>query len=125
MTGPDSGGLKADQISRDSGSTAGPATAEQPVRPILPGQPSLTVNRIVRFVGFPREGPRYTGVYRVRSFTWCFVLCPPSCDCFFLYYLDPLDPAACGLQAGFGIAAHGVAALTPADAPFTVSRNPS
>lgn len=82
---------------------------------ILPGQPTLTVGRIVAYLGFRREGLRYAGTYKVRDVDPCFsVSCGPSCDRF-LYYLEPLDPTACGLDPGFGIAAHGVAALTPAD----------
>ncbi|MFL6115194.1 MAG: hypothetical protein ACJ786_28170 [Catenulispora sp.] len=99
----------------------------QPSRPILPGQPTLVVGRIVAYRGFGREGFRHAGTYRVRSYTNCFDIgCGPLCDRFFLYYLEPLDPAACGLDPGFGIAAHRVAALTSADAPPSIDvRNPS
>ncbi|OLE24582.1 MAG: hypothetical protein AUG49_13075 [Catenulispora sp. 13_1_20CM_3_70_7] len=97
----------------------------QPSRPILPGQPTLVVGRIVAYLGFRSEEFRYAGTYRVRSYTNCFDIdCGPLCDRF-LYYLEPQDPAACGLDPGFGIAAHGVAALTPADAPSIDVRNPS
>ncbi|NUR32348.1 MAG: hypothetical protein HOV83_41960 [Catenulispora sp.] len=88
-------------------------------RAILPSQSTLTVGRIVAYLGFRREGLRYAGTYQVRDFDPCFsVSCGTSCDRF-LYYLEPLDPAACGLDPGFGIATHGVAALTPADQPPT------
>lgn len=121
MTTRPGGGASAEQtMSGDA--PADPAGQPDPVRPIGAGQPSLTVGRIVHYVGFRRENLRHAGLYRVREFTNCFdITCTPMCDRF-LYLLEPLNPAACGLDPGFGVAAHGVAALTPADAPST-SRN--